>query len=99
MLSTKLILTVKKNAEGEITRYKAQVVARGDRQKEGIDYGETFAPVVRYDVIRLMVALCNRYGLTMDQINAVTAFLNSKLSEIIYMKLPEGTYAGHSKFE
>lgn len=43
--------------EGEIDKYKAQLVVQGFRQKFGVDYEETFPPVTRYSTVRLFLAL------------------------------------------
>ena len=47
----KWIFKVKRGSDGDIKRYKARLVAKGFTQKYGIDYEETFAPVVRYSLI------------------------------------------------
>jgi hypothetical protein len=72
------------------TRLKAQLVARGFEQKFGIDYNETFAPVVRWSTLRAMVALSVFLGWELNHMDVITAFLNGKLKEEIYMKQPPG---------
>jgi len=56
----------------------------------GIDYTETFALVVKWNTIRLLFALAAFYDLELVQMDAITAFLNRDLDEIIYMDLPKG---------
>lgn len=53
---------VKKKANGEVERYKARLVAKGYKKKHGVDYEEVFAPVVRLETIRLLVALAAQTG-------------------------------------
>ena len=65
-------------------------MAQGFRQIQGLDYFETFSPVVRYDSIRIIFALSAQYGLAIHQMDVTTAFLNGHLNEEIYMKLPDG---------
>lgn len=53
ILSNRWVFRIKKTQEGKIDRYKARLVARGFAQEEGVDYDEVFAPVARYETIRL----------------------------------------------
>ncbi len=59
-IGVKWVYKTKKNAQGEVQRYKARLVAKGYRQKEGIDYGEVFAPVARLETIRLIISLATQ---------------------------------------
>lgn len=83
-------LKLKPNEEHS-TKYKARLVAKGYSQHAGIDYGETFSPVVRYDSVRTMFALAAAEDFEMLQFDVKTAFLNGDLEEEIFMELPEGT--------
>ncbi|KAG7553092.1 Zinc finger CCHC-type [Arabidopsis thaliana x Arabidopsis arenosa] len=60
------------------------------RQKEGIDYFDTYAPVVRISSIRLLIGLASIHNLVIHQMDVKTAFLNGVLEEEVYMKQPEG---------
>ena len=71
-------------------RYKARLVAKGYTQKYGEDYTETFSPVVRYSSIRALLAFAVQNDMMIHQMDAVTAFLNGKLDEEIYMEQPSG---------
>nr|GEX23327.1 zinc finger, CCHC-type [Tanacetum cinerariifolium] len=62
----------------------------GFRQKEGIDYFNTYAPVDRITTIRLLLALAALHNLVIQQIDVKTAFLNGDLDEEVYMKQPKG---------
>jgi len=55
-----------------------------------VDYQETFSPVVRYDSLRVLLALVAQYDLEMTQFDVKTAFLYGELKEEIYMKIPDG---------
>lgn len=79
-----------KTAPNENPRFKARVVAKGYSQSDGIDYKETFAPVVRYDSVRAVLALAAIHDMEIVQFDVKTAFLNGKLEETIYMKVPDG---------
>ena len=75
--------------------YKARLVAQGFRQVYGIDFFETFSPVVRYESIRILFALSVQFDLVVHQLDVVTAFLNGSLDEEIYMAVPSGVSAPH----
>nr|GEX62204.1 zinc finger, CCHC-type [Tanacetum cinerariifolium] len=63
---------------------------KGFRQKEGIDYFDTYAPVARITTIRLLLALAVIHNLVIHQTDVKTAFLNGDLDEEVYMKQPKG---------
>ncbi len=69
---------------------KARVVALGCHQLFGIDYLETFAPVVKLTTIRTLLALVAMFDLECEQMDVITAFLNGDLDQEIYMLIPEG---------
>uniref|UniRef100_A0A2N9F430 Uncharacterized protein n=1 Tax=Fagus sylvatica TaxID=28930 RepID=A0A2N9F430_FAGSY len=68
----------------------ARLVAKGFRQREGIDYFDTYAPVARITSIRVLIALASIYKLVVHQMDVKTAFLNRDLDEEVYMDQPEG---------
>ena len=89
-LGCKWILKRKMKVDGSIDKYKARLVIQGFRQKEGIDFFDTYAPVARISTIRLLLALAAIHDLVIHQMDVKTAFLNGDLDEEIYMKQPEG---------
>jgi transposase InsO family protein len=78
-------------------RYKARLVIRGDRQSEGIDFDETFAPVAKLVSLRMLLSLAALHDWELDQMDVVTAFLNPEIDGDIYMKLPEGIHSWSSE--
>nr|KAJ0186750.1 hypothetical protein LSAT_V11C900460560 [Lactuca sativa] len=89
-LGCKWILKRKMKVDGTIDKYKAGLVIQGFRQKEGIDFFDTYAPVARISTIRLLLALAAIHNLVIHQMDVKTAFLNGDLDEEIYMKQPKG---------
>ncbi len=69
---------------------KVRLFAMGCRQIHGVDYNETFAPVVSLTTIRTIFALASYHDLELEQMDVVTAFLNGDLDEDIYMAIPDG---------
>ena len=86
----KWVFKLKRDSAGNIVRYKARLVAQGFSQQHGIDYNETFSPVVRHETIRTLLALAAVQDLEVHQLDVKTAFLNGDLSEEIYMRQPPG---------
>ena len=66
------------------------MVAKGFRQKQGIDYDETFSPVAMLKSIRIMLAIAAHLDYEIWQMDVKTAFLNGELTEEVYMIQPEG---------
>ena len=74
-----------------IRRFKARLVARGDSQTKGINFDETYAPVVRFISLRIILHLASVHNWEIDQGDFVSAFLNGTLRDYtIYMAQPEG---------
>jgi len=89
-LGLKWVFKRKYHSDGKLERYKARLVVKGYEQKYGIDYGETFSPVIRKESLRLLLALATYYGLQITQMDVKTAFLYGELEEEIYVNQPVG---------
>lgn len=82
----KWVYKTKLNENGEIDKCKARLVAKDYAQKHGIDYNEVFAPVARWDTIRMVLALAAQKEWTVFQLDVKSAFLHGKLSEAVYIE-------------
>ena len=89
-VGSKWVYKTKLSADGSVERHKARLVAQGFSQKYGMDYDETFCPVVRTESVRAVIALAATKNLLLHQMDVTTAFLNGTLEEEVYMKQPEG---------
>lgn len=96
-IKCKWIFKTKYDASGNKVCHKARLVVQGCSQQKGVNYDETFAPVVRYSSIRFLLALSVKFNLHVHQLDAVTAFLNGDLQEEIYMEQPNGYKDGTNR--
>ncbi|KAG8499625.1 hypothetical protein CXB51_006222 [Gossypium anomalum] len=89
-IGCKWLFKVKKNAGGTMDRYKARLVAKGFSQHAGLDFRDTFSPVMRAMTIQTVLAVAVMQGWLLRQIDVNNAFLNGNLTEDIYMEQPLG---------
>jgi hypothetical protein len=80
----------KLNAEGKVDNYKAQLVAKGYSQAEGIDFGEIFSLVSKLNYIRFILFVVVAFNFEVKKMDVKTKFLHGDMKEEIYMKKREG---------
>lgn len=85
----KWVFKRKRDATGNIERYKCRLVAKGYSQIEGVDYQETFSPVIRHATFRFLIAIAAKMNLNIHHMDVICAFLNGDLEEEIYLEQPE----------
>ncbi|WJX48823.1 hypothetical protein P8452_35337 [Trifolium repens] len=89
-LKNRWVYRIKQDECTSQRRYKARLVVKGFKQRECIDFGEIFAPVVKMQSIRFVLGLAASLDLEVEQMDVKTAFLHGDLHEEIYMEQPDG---------
>lgn len=89
VVGSKWVLKKKLQADGS-TRYKTRLVAKGYSQIKGVNYDDTYSPVVRFTSLRLLFAYAAKWNLDIIHYDIETAFLHGKLSETVDLQQPEG---------
>mmetsp|Transcript_17771 Transcript_17771/g.54312 ORF Transcript_17771/g.54312 Transcript_17771/m.54312 type:complete len:209 (+) Transcript_17771:34-660(+) len=89
--TTKWILTKKYDSKtGKLLKYKARLVVRGFSQVYGVDYFETYSPVVAATTIRIFLTLVAAFDLELRKLDVKNAFIHAKFEEDVYVWPPEG---------
>lgn len=96
-IGTRWVLVIKRDELGLVDKYKARLVGQGYNQKKGIDFTETFSPVVRSGTLRLAFAIAARQGWEVHHMDVVAAYLNGELDIPIYAKQPPGFEDGSGR--
>ena len=87
-IAMKWVYNTKMNEKGQVEKHKERLVAGGFAQWLGINYGETFAPVVRLDIARLVLAIVAKNKWPIYQLDVKSVFLNGILEEEVYVDQP-----------
>ncbi|KAF8055039.1 hypothetical protein HT031_006855 [Scenedesmus sp. PABB004] len=87
----KWVFTLKRDAAGNIERFKARLVIKGFYQRAGIDYNDVFSPVIKYQTFRALMAAAAAHDWEVRHLDIKTAFLNGHLEEEVWMQQPPGS--------
>ena len=90
VIGTKWVFRNKQDENGVVVRNKARLVAQGYTQVEGLDFDETFAPVVRLEAISILLAYASAHNIKLYQMDVKSAFLNERIKKLAYVEEPPG---------
>uniref|UniRef100_A0A2N9IHB0 Reverse transcriptase Ty1/copia-type domain-containing protein n=1 Tax=Fagus sylvatica TaxID=28930 RepID=A0A2N9IHB0_FAGSY len=90
IIGCRWVYKLKHNSDGSISRYKARLVAKGFHQQAGLDFDETFSPVVKPPTVRIVLSLAAQHQWSLRQLDISNAFLHGFLKEDVYMIQPPG---------
>jgi len=90
LTGSRWVFDLKRDAAGNVVRYKARFVARGFTQKPGVDYDEVWAPTPAKATVRAVLALAAARGMEIHCLDIKTAYLNAMLDKDVYVAQPEG---------
>lgn len=86
---------VKRYPDGWIKKCKARLCVRGDKQVDGVDVLDTYAPVLQWSAVGLMMTMTNMMDLKSIQVDCNNAFAQARLKELAYVKIPKA-FSAHS---
>lgn len=90
VITCRWVCALKRDEHGNIKRYKARLVIHGFKQEFGVNFHETYAPVVRFESIRAAIYFAMTHGWDILQYDVKTAFLYGELAELVFMEQPPG---------
>uniref|UniRef100_A0A2N9ECA1 Reverse transcriptase Ty1/copia-type domain-containing protein n=1 Tax=Fagus sylvatica TaxID=28930 RepID=A0A2N9ECA1_FAGSY len=90
IIGCRWVYKLKRTSDGSISRYKARLVAKGFHQKPGLDFDETFSPVVKPPTVRIVLSLAAQHQWPLRQLDISNAFLHGFLKEDVFMVQPPG---------
>jgi len=87
ILHSNWVYKIKRHPSGLINIFKARLCARGDLQQHGLNYWETYSPVVQWSTVRLCLILAHKFNLSTHQCDYSNAYCQNPLDEDLYMEI------------
>ena len=88
LVGNKWVFRIKQNSNSSIARYKTRLVAKGFHQRRGINFHETFSPMINPIIVRIMHSLALNRKWEIQQLDVNNFFLNGHLTKEVYMVEP-----------
>ena len=98
VIGARWVYKLKLDSTGKVERYKARLVAQGFSQRPGVDFDETYAPVVGMATLRTLLSYAASGGWVIEVDDVETAYLNGSVDELIYIRQPAGFEQGDEKY-
>lgn len=90
IIGTNWVYQNKEDENGHVVHNMTLLVAQGYTQVEGLDFGETYAPIARLEAIHILLTYANHHDIALYQIDVKSVFLDGKIEEEVYVKQPPG---------
>jgi hypothetical protein len=94
IVRSKWVFVAKKNVDGSLNKLRARLVAVGSSQRPGVDYDQSFSPVVRAETVKLILAISAQRNYTVRTFDVSSAYVRSDLDSETYMQQPAGFCTG-----
>ncbi|CAM9167080.1 unnamed protein product, partial [Heterosigma akashiwo] len=90
VIGTRWVLSNKIDADGHLVKHKARLIAQANTREFGVDFQQTYSPVVNAASLRLLLAISANKGYAVDSLDISTAFLNGAMTDDVYVRQPPG---------
>jgi hypothetical protein len=88
VITTRFVFKVKSKPDGSIEKFKARLVVQGCKMKKGVDYHETYSPVMRASSLRIIIHMCQYYGRSFHNYDVQNAYVNADMQDNVIVAIP-----------
>ncbi|MBW0501913.1 hypothetical protein O181_041628 [Austropuccinia psidii MF-1] len=97
ILGTQWVFSLKSDSNGRLLRHKARLIVQGHQQIQGVNFEETFAPTPTFATLRSILILTSKNSWKINTFDVTSAYLHSKINEVIFVRPPPGITIGENK--